>query len=393
MKSGTFGRGIAISAIALAALAASAHSVLGQSAPFSMTPVRNGATRAQLADWVALTRAHQPGLSDDAAVRAAGFTPRELGGIVFAVQNGDLPVAFMGVPDVLARGAVLHTDIANAQMRGAQTADHANSGGLSYLHFGLASELVRALNFQAPGHPLIRAWCVAVASVLVSQMEVTITPAFVDYSLQMFPGDPQLLLLGGAARELRASARVQDATDLDRGTRLALESAGQNISRAEDAYRYVLDVEPMQVEARIRLGRVLGLTGRHVEALAELSAADWSVTARRASGGAVERPVLYFLALFLGEENEAVGNLDAARRSYARGLDLYPGARSAWLDLSRLEWRNGARAAAAAAIARMANAATGHEPDNPWKDYFCAGPARHVDETVQALATASGSRQ
>jgi tetratricopeptide (TPR) repeat protein len=393
MKSGSFGRGIAISAIALAALAAPARSVLGQSAPFHMTPVRNGITRQQLEEWVALTQAHQPGVADRAAERAAGFTPWALGGIVFAVQSGDLAVASIDVPGALARGAVLHTDIANAEMRGAQTADRANSGGLSYLHFGLAAELVGALNSRAPGHPLVRAWCVAVASVLTSQLEVAITPPFIDSALQMFPGDPQLRLLAGAARELRASARVQDATDLDRATRPALGSAAQNLSRAEEAYRRVLGVEPGQVEARIRLGRILGLTGRHTEALAELGAASRDVTARRASGAEVERPVLYFLALFLGEENEATDNLDAARRSYARALDLYPGARSAWLDLSRLEWRNGARAAAAAAIARMADAAPGHEPDDPWKDYFCAGPARHVDETLQALAAASGSRQ
>ena len=393
MKSGSFGRGIAISAIALAAWAAPAPSVLGQSPPFQLTPVRNGITRQQLEDWVALARAHQPGLADDAAVRAVGFPPWELGGIVFAVRNGDLPVASTDVPGVLARGAVLHTDIANAQMRGAQTADRANAGGLSYLHFGLAAELVGALNSRVPGHPLIRAWCVAVASVLTSQLEVAIAPAFIDSALHMFPGDPQLLLLAGAARELRASARVQDATDLDRTTRSALGSAAQNLSRAEGAYRQALEVEPMQVEARIRLGRVLGLTGRHAEALAELGAANRDVTARLASGGTVERPVLYFLALFLGEENEATDHLDAARRAYARGLELYPGARSAWLDLSRLEWRNGSRAAAAAAIARMADPATGHESDDPWKDYFCAGPARHVDETLQALAAASGSRQ
>jgi tetratricopeptide (TPR) repeat protein len=154
-----------------------------------------------------------------------------------------------------------------------------------------------------------------------------------------------------------------------------------------------VNAAPTDVEARVRLGRVLGLTGRHADARAELEAADREVAARPQSGRTVERPVLYFLALLLGEEEEALNDLQAARRSFAQALDLYPGARSAWLDLSRLEWRNGTRDAAATAIARMANAATVRALDDPWSDYFCAGPARDVDGMLLLLGATIRSRQ
>jgi tetratricopeptide (TPR) repeat protein len=258
----------------------------------------------------------------------------------------------------------------------------------------MAEGLVRQLAVRASSHPVINAWYVAAGSALLSQLEVTETPGFLDRGLALFSDDPQLLLMAGAARELRASPRVQDAGDLSAATLREVGDAHQNLRRAEAYFRRALRVAPTQIESRIRLGRVLGLTGRHADALAELEGADSDMSARKAGGGVVERPLAYLLALFLGEELEAAGRVDDARRSCRRALELYPGAASAWLDVSRLEWRNGARDAAATAIGRLAGAESpARAGEDPWREYFCAGPARDVDGRLQALAAALGGRQ
>lgn len=383
-----------MSTTALVALAAWAGAAPGHAAAPQLVPVYGGANPALVVKWVALTAAHEPGLVDAAAREALAFSPRELAGILYAVETARLPVKPVDVPDVLARGAVLHTDVAAAEMRGAQKADEASSGGLAFAHFGLAEGLVWRLASRASSHPLINAWCVAAGSVLSSQMEVAEAPAFLDRALKAFPDDPQLLLLAGAARELRASPRVQEAEDLSAATRRDLGDARQNLRRAEAFYRRALEAAPTEIESRIRLGRVLGLTGRHAEALAELETAGRRVAAGVDAGVVVDPPLQFYLALFLGEAQDASNRIDDARRSYERALELYPGASSAWLGLSRLEWRNGTRDAATAAVVRMADPhPSGRLNDDPWGDYFSAGPARDVDRKLEALASTVGGRR
>jgi tetratricopeptide (TPR) repeat protein len=386
--------GFAIPAIALAAFIAGATVPLARSAPPQLVPIPNGISLARRGNWVDTTRRHEPGRADDAARHALTFTAAELSGVLFDVQAGRLPVGRLDVPNVLARGAVLHTDVAVAQLRGAQKADQASQGGLASLHLWMAEGLVWQLASRVPSHPLVGAWFLAAGALLSSQLEVAETPAFLDRALTILPADPQLLLLAGAARELRASPRVQDASDLSAATRREVGDARQNLRRAEEFYRGALRAAPTQIEARIRLGRVLGLSGRHAEALAELETAARAVVARVGGGGSVERPLLYYLALFLGEEEEVAGQVDAARRSYARALELYPAAASAHLDLSRLEWRSGRRDLAATAISRMTDIGRPARPgDEPWRDYFCAGPARDVDHRLAALGPALEWRQ
>lgn len=379
---------------ALAAMIVGASAASSLSAAPQLNAFPNGATPVRVAQWVALVDAHEPGRADAAAREALAFDPKELAGILYAVDMVRLPVERIDVPNVLARGVVLHTDVATTQLRGAQMADEASRGGWASLHLGMAEGLVARLAYRDPSHPLVNHWYVAAGALLSSQLEVASAPAFVERALAVFPGDPALLLLAGAAHELRASPRVQDAQDLSASTRHEIGDTRQNLRRAESLYRRALKVAPSQVESRIRLGRVLGLTDRHEEALTELEAAERDVRRREAAGGVVDRPLLFYLALLLGEELDALNRPHDARRSYARALELYPGASSAWLDVSRLEWRSGTRAAAATAIGRTtAPAQRSGVTDDPWRDYFCAGPARNVDPVLQALGAAVRGRR
>jgi tetratricopeptide (TPR) repeat protein len=91
----------------------------------------------------------------------------------------------------------------------------------------------------------------------------------------------------------------------------------------------------------VRLGRVLGLLGRHNEAAATL---------RRALEQTDELPLVYWGSLFLGAEEEALGRDADARTAYERARTLRPGAQAPSLALSQLARRKGDRSQAIAEI-------------------------------------------
>jgi hypothetical protein len=79
-------------------------------------------------------------------------------------------------------------------------------------------------------------------------------------------------------------------------------------------YKRALERNPELVEARIRLGRVLGLRGHHDEAIDQLK-----------QGLTTSEPLLqYYANLFLGAEFDALGNGAEARRSYERAAAIEP---------------------------------------------------------------------
>jgi tetratricopeptide (TPR) repeat protein len=141
------------------------------------------------------------------------------------------------------------------------------------------------------------------------------------------------------------------------------------LRRAEQLYKRAIERNPNYLEARIRLGRVLGLRGRHKEAVDQL----------RQGQGATE-PVLQFYAhLFLGSEFEALSNGAEARQSYERAAALAPTAQSPLLGLSRLAEQAGDRVAARELIARVLKLPP-IEPEraDPWWVYEVV-QARAVD--------------
>jgi tetratricopeptide (TPR) repeat protein len=111
----------------------------------------------------------------------------------------------------------------------------------------------------------------------------------------------------------------------------------------------------------LRLGRVLGLRGRHAEAAAELDRALPSLRDDR---------LRYYAHLFLGEELAALGRRDAARASYDRAVALFPSAQSARFALSALARRHGDRRTALASIREVLGlpADESSRPD-PWWQY------------------------
>ena len=96
--------------------------------------------------------------------------------------------------------------------------------------------------------------------------------------------------------------------------------------------------------------------------------------------------LLYYAELFLGAEEEALGNRDAARVAYEQAAEHFPHAQSPPLALSQLARRYGDRGGALHAIARLfALPADEREPkDDPWWWYYVA-QARDAEDLLAAM--------
>jgi tetratricopeptide (TPR) repeat protein len=127
----------------------------------------------------------------------------------------------------------------------------------------------------------------------------------------------------------------------------------------------------------MRYGRVLGGLGKHAAAVVEL---------RRAAAELTEPELSYHAHQFLGAEEEALGNREAAQAAYERAAALFPHAQSPLLALSQLARRFGDRNGALRAADRLF--ALQDDPDNerddPWWTYYLV-QARDADDLLVAV--------
>ena len=198
--------------------------------------------------------------------------------------------------------------------------------------------------------------------------------------LRIFPDDPDLLFLAACQKETFAGAAIQTAVGsavLPVGITVGVNSSQTELREAERLFRRTLEVKPSYVEARMRYGRVLGGLGKHAAAVVEL---------RRAAAELTEPELSYHAYQFLGAEEEALGNRDAAQAAYERAAALFPHAQSPLLALSQLARRYGDRNGALRAADRLF--ALQDDPDNerddPWWTYYLV-QARSADDLLVAL--------
>jgi tetratricopeptide (TPR) repeat protein len=228
------------------------------------------------------------------------------------------------------------------------------------LHWALARKMLDLITPNPASDPMVRAWYIAtIAQLEAAEQHDT---DHLERASAIFPLDPVILFFNGCLHEVYASDRVQAAVKvmhLPPGLSLGVGSARSELQLAEAFLKKAVAADAEAPEARLHLGRVLGLLGRHQEAAVELG---------RAEDRLGDEMHEYYAALFLGREEEALGRLDAAQVSYERAASLYPGAQSAHLALSQLAWRRPDRTAALTAI-RDALDATG---EDPWWTYDVA---------------------
>jgi tetratricopeptide (TPR) repeat protein len=304
---------------------------------------------------------------------------------------------------IIRRGAILHADVAMlAPASMAAPGDVGRpTGGLerirmeisdgqeidlrqSAVHWEIARMLLdfvrpRGKDRADPGHDeMVRQWYQSTAAWM--QLREDHDKVHLDRARAIFPNDPDILFLSACQRETYAGQPIQTAVRsaiLPSGVTLDVGSERVELREAEALFRRVLELKPEYGEARMRYGRVLAGLEKHAEAAVEL---------RRAIAKLADSQSLYYAALFLGAEEEALGNRDAARVAYEQAASLFPMAQSPLLALSQLARRYGDRGGALRAIGRLF-ALPGEDRDahdDPWWWYYVA-QARNADELLEAM--------
>jgi hypothetical protein len=336
----------------------------------------------------------------DGSRSLAGFTPtefKELQGLAVRQLAG-------GANRLRKRGAILHADIASlvppaiepivaapapngrGQSTGPrrssiQTSDgRFQSMGYPGVHWDFARSLLDGVTPDPSRDETVRLWYRATSAWQISQHNFTDALPHLERARQVLPIDPRIFLASGGVAEMLATPRIQGmirTTVLPAGMVIDVPSERANLRNAEAFYRRALELDPDLTEARIRLGRVLGLQGRHEEAIREL---------RRADGPDAGSLLQYCAALFLGADEEALGHLDRARDAFRAASALYPNAQSPYLALSRLAWRTGDRAGALGAIQPVLalSSSNAEAREDPWWQYF-DGTGRDAEALLDRL--------
>jgi tetratricopeptide (TPR) repeat protein len=288
----------------------------------------------------------------------------------------------------LIRGAVLHADIAVLVDDLSKRTPSFNDGGMIIFedgrrrsgvqyqtaHWKIGRSLLDAITPTPAGHAGALLWYRATSAFLLRDRYLAEVPDHLNKALQIFPDDPSLLLDSGYMYEKFSSAIIQAAILEMRATggNPGVGSRRAQLERAERSFRQVLRLEPRHAEARLRLGHTLGELAFHGEAAAEL---------RKTFNANLVGTHLYFAELFLGREEEALGNPADAKRHFENAAELYPKAQSPRLALSELARRSGDRAGALRALQGVTSLPSTPVNDaarmDPWWEYYEV----HSDDT------------
>ena len=293
---------------------------------------------------------------------------------------------------LLKRGALLHTDIAilvsadvvsgrspaAGEARSIRLVDGRRQGADDSLrHWTMATGLMDGVTPEPSRDEVVRLWYLAAAEQMRAHKVLEAASTLLDHGRDLFPRDAQLAFYSGCLNEVLASPVVQNALAAILEPVLVRSggatSRGSLITpltppprtywvRAESHFHASLRMRPDWPEARLRLGRVLGLLGRHEDAAVEL---------RTALDATSDSLLAYYASLFLGGEEQALGHVDAARTAYERALEYQPRAQAPQLALSLLARSAGDRSRALAGI-RMLLAQPPHDAVryDPLWDYF-----------------------
>lgn len=350
-------------------------------------------------DWTAAVLAHKPGTIDQPLLDLAAFPPADIDTVRHVMRDALKRESVAARNDLLRRGAMAHTDI--ALLLPERAAEYRQTGNpkeaflfdafeqpktiyrkeadaVVFLRDGefVATDVETAhwstarglLDLIAP-HPsqdeFVRLWYRAVAAHFEGAYRFGNAKYHLARVDQVVPRDPMLLFYSGVVHEAYASERIQSVFDtLPPGVGQAPAARPEEQwKKAERLFEEAATANG-PVEARIRRARVLGLLGRHAEAVTILRDIRPRLTDQR---------LRYLGALFLGTEEGALGRVDEARAALEGAASLFPTAQSPLIALAELARRSGDRAAAVAALDRIRQLPRNAEDrEDPWKDYFRA---------------------
>jgi tetratricopeptide (TPR) repeat protein len=314
----------------------------------------SAAGRARL--WVEAVQNHRPGELDD-AVRVIAPWPRADAIAAADAAAGSLGRDHAAANRLLTRAALLHADIAMLH-RGPSGYDLPSNGRTvkevydgqligaltGTVHWDVGRTLLNDVQPKPAADDRVRLWYRATSAFFLHWREFTELEPNLELGLELVPADGTLLLFAGTMHESYAAPRIQNAAEqLNLGPRTPppFGSVGNELKEGEKCFREALAADPGLIEARIRLGHVLGLRERHSEAIGEL---------QLALAAPLPAALRYYALIFVGREHLILGQRDAARQEFELAAILFPGAQSPRLGLSVLSRDAGSSSAALAAL-------------------------------------------
>jgi tetratricopeptide (TPR) repeat protein len=211
-------------------------------------------------------------------------------------------------------------------------------------------------------------WYHAVAAYLFSRGMNGDAIGHLRQAARVFPDDPRLLFDRATYAEW-FGLPIYQAIGSDRIPAEAMTNA-----EAERLYRRTIELDASNVEARVRLARLLDRRGRHDEAAAEIA------TALEAKPGGI---VAFYGQIVAGRIATARGRYDEALRFYREASTLYRHAQSALLGASHAAVMLANEPEAMAPLAELPRDGAFRDFD-PWLDYGI-GAGRDVTSQLAAL--------
>lgn len=365
----------------------------------------------QVERWVAAARAHQPGEVDRPLLQIADWTTPN-----FAILLEHLPRVIAAMThdvkdrnDVVRRGMVLHTDIAlltperaakftwlpgadsrrSIGRRAKTTVEHEPSvmgRDGEYLqsawisaHWRLARRLAPLIRPDPSRDAFVARWYRAVAALFLVGVNLAAGGPHLAEARDILPEDPWILFYSGIVHEMRASPRFQNLKRTYNGPNPPpLRRPRSELASAAEFFRRAVDADPDFAEAHLRLGHVLGLLGRHEEALGAI---------QRAIAISTDPRLQYFGELLAGASVAKLHRPTEARLLFERAAARAPTAQAPLIALSQLARSQGDREGALRAMDRLA--LLPNDPFDrvePWWDYHLphAGEADHLIAALRA---------
>ena len=240
-------------------------------------------------------------------------------------------------------------------------------------HWAIAREAFDIVGPPRAGSPTARIWYRVASEYLQQQLNYAALVPHLEQARALFPQDARVFLFSGAAYENLAAPRVQSAVGDGTGPLPGVSSRDDLLKEAERYLRRALELDTAMTLARIRLGRVLDLTGRHDEAADLL---------QQAESRAPDSINGYLASLYLGHAEELRGHDEDARAAYQRASALFPRAQSPTLALAALSWRTKSQEAAAAGLRTLPARSLTSVLTDPW----WYADASHVGNVSRLLA-------
>ena len=254
-----------------------------------------------------------------------------------------------------------------------------------------ARSLVALLSPRPSADPFVGTWYHATSAFMFQRGSYGELLPHLESGTALLPDDARILFDRACYAEIQGLPRIQVLlSDADVLTMRTTRSRSDTITmpahlrqfgippedetndEAERLFRRALRVDPSFVEARVRLGRLLGVRKRHDEAASELAAA---ITAKPTGA------LLFYAHLFAGRSAQVLGKIAGAVEHYRSAAQLFPGAQSAQLALSQAALLESDVPAALESVQRLDNSTTARDP---WWSYYLAS-GRDADTLLREM--------